>query len=305
MGGGGNSGNRALFKAGEGQNSKRSSLSGIKYAHELNDNTNPEHLRGLKTELFKDINSYSETGKVPEHTSMYRVLYKDGKEVVVRYKDGKEIILQDKKRIKNFPLTGIVYVSKANGNQEFKDSLGFNSSTETAKKIFDSKSRFNSYNKEVKRLFDPKTVKTAVRTNGVFREGDTPRNIDSRYEYEVNKLTTKGEMSSQGRYFGKDLKSILSGYHFNGLYWDKKGSGSFYTLSKPKKLSTSSTSKSTSTKKKKSTSKSATKKSTTTKKKSTSKTTTKKSTTPKSAPKNTAAKPKVWEKGKKRVIKRK
>lgn len=215
MGGGGNSGDRALYRAGSGRSSgpsiKRPSLSGINYARELNSKNNYQNMRTLKSELLKDVNSFEQTGKVPEHTSLYRIVYKNGEEITIRYKDGKEIIKnKDKKRIKNFSMTGITYIAKANGNQEFKDSLGFDSNTERGKKIFSNDKRFGSYNKEVQKILKPK-----------------------------------------------------------------------------KKKSTS-------------------KKSTTSKKKTTSKTTTKKkSTTPKSTPKNTAAKPKIWEKGKKRIIKRK
>lgn len=213
MGGGGNSGQRALYRSGSGKSGskgvKRPSTSGVKYARELHSKNDYQSMRTLKSELLKDVNSFEQTGKVPEHTSLYRIMYKNGNEITIRYKDGKEIIVnQDKKRVTNFSMTGIAYIAKANGNQEFKDSLGFNSKRDRDKKIFSNDKRFGSYTNEVNNIFRPK--------------------------------------------------------------------------------------------KKKSTSK------TTTKKKSASKTTTtKKSTTPKSAPKNTAAKPKIWEKGKKRIIKRK
>lgn len=218
MGGGGSSGVNVLRAAGAGDKPKRPSASGIKLARELADKKDETHLKSLKSQLFADVDSFSKTGKVAEHTSSYRIIYKSGQEIVVRYKDGKEIILQNGKRIKSFPLTGISYIGKANGNQEFKDSLGFNSSDEKGQKIFKSKNRFASYNKEIKRLFDPKIIKH------------------------------KSTSTDSGQ--------------------------------KPKK-------KSTGTSKKSTTRKSSSKKSTS------------------SPTKNTAAKPKVWERGKKTVIRKK
>lgn len=221
MGGGGSSGVNVLRAAGASDKPKRPSVSGIKFARELADKNDGTHLKSLKSQLFADVDSFSKTGKVSEHTSSYRIIYKNGQEVVIRYKDGKEIILQDGKRVKSFQLTGISYIGKANGNQEFKDSLGFNSSDKKGQKIFESKNRFESYNKEIKRLFGPKA----------------------------------------------DIRQ------------------------RSKKKSTGTSKKSTT--KRSTTKKSASKKSTTTKK-------------PTSSPtKNTAAKPKVWERGKKTVVRKK
>lgn len=187
MGGGGSSGANVLRAAGASDKPKRPSASGINFARELANKNDETHLKSLKSQLFADVDSFSKTGKVSEHTSSYRIIYKNGQEVVVRYQDGKEIILQDGKRVKSFQLTGIAYIGKANGNQEFKDSLGFNSSDKRGKKIFESKNRFGSYNKEIKRLFDPKTIKKSSKKSS---KKSTTRKSSSKKSTTTKKSTS-------------------------------------------------------------------------------------------------------------------
>ena len=168
MGGGGNSGAKALGLARRGDRPKRQSSSGIKFARELFEKNDGTFLRSLKTRLLVDIDNFTKTGKVSANTVSYRIIYQNGVEVSVRYKDGKEIIRDPRdpsKRYRSFRLNRIAYISRADGNQNFSDSLGFFSSSQDKriKSIFSSDSRFKSYSNEVKKLFTPKRKKKSTR----------------------------------------------------------------------------------------------------------------------------------------------
>lgn len=167
MGGGGNSGKTALSRARLADRPKRQSSSGIKFARELFEKNDGTFLRSLKTRLLVDMDNFSKTGKVSANTVSYRIIYQNGAEVIVRYKDGKEIIKDPKdtsKRYKSFRLNKIAYISRADGNQNFSDSLGFSSSTDKRmKSIFSSDKRFKTYSNEVKKLFTPKRKKKSTR----------------------------------------------------------------------------------------------------------------------------------------------
>ena len=67
----------------------------------------------------------------------------------------------------------------------------------------------------------------------LFKEGDTPKVINPNERYRMEKLTSKGS-SEYGNLMGSDVKSILKGYKFNGLFWQKNGSTAIYTVEKPK-----------------------------------------------------------------------
>lgn len=193
MGGGGNSGKTALSRARLADRPKRQSSSGIKFARELFEKNDGTFLRSLKTRLLVDMDNFSKTGKVSANTVSYRIIYQNGAEVIVRYKDGKEIIKDPKdtsKRYKSFRLNKIAYISRADGNQNFSDSLGFSSSTDKRmKSIFSSDSRFKSYNNEVSKLFKPKRKKSTSKKSSTKKSTGTT----------INKSATKPKVWEKGK----------------------------------------------------------------------------------------------------------
>lgn len=81
------------------------------------------------------------------------------------------------------------------------------------------------------KLFGSKTIEHT----DTFKNGATPRNIHPKWEFEVEKVSASGKSSNYGILSGDDLKSVLKGYHYNGLYWTKKGTKTFYMLKRKRR----------------------------------------------------------------------
>ena len=55
--------------------------------------------------------------------------------------------------------------------------------------------------------------------------------INNSKKYKVTKVDIMTEIESNyGTYFGVDVKLIIRGYHYNGLFFEKKNSNSIYIV---------------------------------------------------------------------------
>lgn len=178
---------------------KRPSSSGIKFARELFEKHDGTFLRTLRTRLLVDMDNFTKTGKVSTNTVTYHIIYENGVEAIVRYKNGKEIVTnpnEPNKRYKGFRLNHIAYISRADGNQNFSDSLGFFSSSQDKriKSIFSSDSRFKSYNNEVSKLFKPKRKKSTSKKSST-KKSSTKKSTGTK----INKPVTKPKVWERGK----------------------------------------------------------------------------------------------------------
>lgn len=64
---------------------------------------------------------------------------------------------------------------------------------------------------------------------GGFHEGATPKDIKLNRSYTVEKTTSKGT-SNYGLLPGSDTRSLLKGYKYNGLFWEKNGTTAIFTI---------------------------------------------------------------------------
>ena len=63
-----------------------------------------------------------------------------------------------------------------------------------------------------------------------FREGATPKDIDSNAQYYVTKVTSSGQSQDAGSIEGSIVKQMLKGMKYNGLFWSKNGIRYFYEI---------------------------------------------------------------------------
>lgn len=63
-----------------------------------------------------------------------------------------------------------------------------------------------------------------------FQEGDTPKAIQINKNYRVERGMADDTWRDYGRLPGEDVKVMLKGYKFNGLFWQKSGAKNIYTV---------------------------------------------------------------------------
>ena len=57
----------------------------------------------------------------------------------------------------------------------------------------------------------------------------TPKDIPTNKFFIVEKLGVSSS-GDYGRLAGSDVRGILKGFHNNGLFWEKKGTSTIYTI---------------------------------------------------------------------------
>ena len=62
-----------------------------------------------------------------------------------------------------------------------------------------------------------------------FQSGDTPKVFDNNKSYHLIQMT-KNETSDAGDMPGSDIKAVLKGYKFNGLFWESPKSKKIFTV---------------------------------------------------------------------------
>jgi len=62
-----------------------------------------------------------------------------------------------------------------------------------------------------------------------FKDGATPKDIHPEMTYEVTKVSNS-KSADYGALPGSDVKQMLKGYKFNGLFWSKPKTSGFYEV---------------------------------------------------------------------------
>ena len=70
-----------------------------------------------------------------------------------------------------------------------------------------------------------------------FRDGDTPSVIRDNESYDVVKMGQRASSNANyGSLPGSDVKQMLQGYKYNGLFWEKPRSTVIYDIKRRRQL---------------------------------------------------------------------